>query len=128
MKRVAIVLIAIFLIACQAPSSSSSFTNVSPSELNTMLANKDFLFVNVHIPFEGDIAGTDLSIPYDQITEPSSLAFLPVDKTAKIVLYCRSGRMSEIAANALYALGYTNLYNLDGGMIEWEQQGLEIIQ
>lgn len=127
MKRIAIVLLAILLVACQTPPSSRTFTNVSPNELNTMLADKDFLFVNVHIPFEGDIVGTDLSIPYDQITESANLEFLPVDKNAKIVLYCRSGRMSEIAANALLAIGYTNIYNLDGGMIEWERQGFELL-
>jgi rhodanese-related sulfurtransferase len=92
-----------------------------------MLANKDFVFVNVHIPFEGDIAGTDLSIPFDQITEPGNISLLPADKDAKIVLYCRSGRMSAIAANSLQALGYTNLFDLEGGMIAWEQQGFEII-
>lgn len=92
-----------------------------------MLASKDFVFVNVHIPFEGDIAGTDLSIPFDQITEPANLAQLPSDKNTKIVLYCRSGRMSEIAASALVALGYTDIWNLDGGMLRWEQQGFEII-
>ena len=127
MKRLLILFTAIFLIACQSQAVSLSYINVAPSELNAMLAAKDFVFVNVHIPFEGDIAGTDLSIPYDQITESVNLAQLPSDKDAKIVLYCRSGRMSEIAANALVALGYTNVWNLNGGMIGWEQQGFEII-
>jgi len=127
MKRLLILFTAIFLIACQSQAVSLSYINVAPSELNAMLAAKDFVFVNVHIPFEGDIAGTDLSIPYDQITESVNLAQLPSDKDAKIVLYCRSGRMSEIAANALVALGYTNVWNLDGGMLEWEKQGYEII-
>ncbi len=125
MKRLIIFLLAFFLLACQP--ATRSFTNVSPAELNTMLVNKDFVFVNVHVPYEGDIAGTDLSIPFDQITEPENLALLPANKDAKIVLYCRSGRMSEIAANALVALGYTNVWNLDGGMVQWEQQGFEII-
>jgi rhodanese-related sulfurtransferase len=75
-----------------------SYTNISADELHTLLQNKDFVFINVHIPFEGDIADTDLSIPYDQITEPVNLSQLPADQDAKIVLYCRSGRMSEIAA------------------------------
>ena len=127
MKRLIIFLIALFLVACQAQPSLGPYTNVGPAELNSMLASKDFVFVNVHIPYEGDIAGTDLSIPYDQITEPDNLALLPADKGAQIVLYCRSGRMSEIAANALVGLGYTNVWNLDGGMIEWERQGFEIV-
>lgn len=103
-----------------------SYTNVTAAELNAMLKNKDFVFVNVHIPFEGNIPGTDLSIPYDRIAEPANLAQLPADKNAKIVLYCRSGRMSAIAAETLVKLGYTNLWNLKGGMVEWERAGYEI--
>ena len=91
-----------------------------------MLKNKDLVLVNVHIPFEGNIADTDLSIPYDQITEPANLTQLPVDKNAKIVLHCRSGRMSAIAAEELVKLGYTNIWNLKGGMLEWERADFEI--
>jgi rhodanese-related sulfurtransferase len=100
-----------------------SYTDVSVAELQTILENKDFTFINVHVPFEGDIAGTDLSIPYDQIEQ--NLDKLP-DKNAKIVLYCRSDRMSNIAAKNLVDLGYTNIYNLDGGMVDWEGAGLSI--
>ena len=101
-----------------------SYLNVTPSELKTMLDKKDFIFVNVHIPFAGNIGSTDLSIPYDQIEQ--NLTQLPADKNAKIVFYCRSGRMSAIAAEALVKLGYTNLWNLDGGMAAWEMDGLQI--
>ncbi len=99
------------------------YTDASAAELNTMLANKDFTLVNVHTPFDGNIAGTDLSIPYDQISQ--NLDKLP-DKSAKIVLYCRSGRMSDIDAKELVSLGYTNIWNLSGGMAAWEQAGLSI--
>jgi rhodanese-related sulfurtransferase len=104
--------------------AGGSYLNVTPSEFNTMLANKDFIFVNVHIPFAGNIAGTDLSIPYNQIDQ--NLTQLPTDKNAKIVLYCRSGRMSAIAAETLAKLGFTNVWNLDGGMVAWEQAGYPI--
>ncbi len=107
----------------QVSVDGGSYTNVDADELNTMLQDEDFVFVNVHIPFQGDIADTDLSIPYDQITEPGNLAQLPAEKNAKIVLYCRSGRMSAIAAESLAKLGYTNIWNLEGGMVEWEQAG-----
>lgn len=135
MKRFLFLLLAtfFFLTACQGQpveisgetvnAGSGAYTNLNAQELNTMLKNRDFVFVNVHIPFEGNIANTDLSIPYDQITEPAYLSQLPADKNAKIVLYCRSGRMSAIAAEELVSLGYTNIWNLTGGMVEWEQAG-----
>ena len=133
-KLILILLAAIVLAACQSkPAAGESVTvtggsyqNVTPVELNAMLKNKDFVFINVHIPFAGNIADTDLSIPYDQISVPENLSQLPADKNAKIVLYCRSGRMSEIAAGELVSLGYTNIWNLDGGMVEWEQAGYDI--
>jgi phage shock protein E len=101
-----------------------SYTDISVAELQTMLADKDFTFVNVHIPFEGNIANTDVFIPYDQIDQ--NLDQLPSDKNAKIVLYCRSGRMSAITAKTLIGLGYTNIWNLSGGMVAWEQSGQKI--
>lgn len=134
MKRLILILLStILLAACQSKSTDvvgktvtvdgGYYTRVTPDELNTMLKNKDFVFINAHIPFEGDIADTDLSIPYDQITDPGNLVQLPANKNAKIVLYCRSGRMSQMAAEALVKLGYTNIWDLAGGMVDWEQAG-----
>lgn len=103
---------------------NGSYKDISVAELQTLLKNKDFTFVNVHIPFEGNLPKTDLSIPYDTIGQ--NLDRLPADKNAKIVLYCRSGRMSMIAAKEMVTLGYTNIMNLDGGMVAWEQAGQTI--
>ena len=133
-KIIFIFLAAVILVSCQSKSVTGetvtavggSYQNITSDELNVMLKNKDFVFVNVHIPFAGNIANTDLSIPYDQISIPEHLSQLPNDNNAKIVLYCRSGRMSEIAADELVSLGYTNIWNLTGGMVAWEQAGYEI--
>ena len=114
-----------FLAGCQAASPDKGFSDISVAELSTMLESKDFLFVNTHIPYEGEIAGTDAFIPYDELEQYADQ--LPADKGSKIVLYCRSGRMSEIAAIALVQQGYTQVYEVDGGMIAWEEAGLPLI-
>ena len=53
---------------------------------------------------------------------------LPPDKDAKIVVYCRSDRMSRISIEEWVKAGYTNLYNLDGGFEAWEAAGYELLQ
>jgi phage shock protein E len=105
-------------------AAGGSYQNITPTELHAMLKNKDFVFINVHIPFAGNIADTDLSIPYDQIEQDPSQ--LPSNKDTKIALHCRSGHMSQIAAEKLVSFGYTNIWNLDGGMVDWENAGYEI--
>lgn len=120
--------------ACQAQPAqvggavrgADGYYTMDVNELEAALKAKDFVFVNVHIPFEGDVAGTDLSIPYDEITQEQYLTQLPADKDAKVVLYCRSGRMSAIAAKDMAALGYTNIWDVKGGMVAWEAAGLPL--
>ena len=139
MKRLLFVLVlsTLFLAACagsSSPATSSqpakvsvpggSYTNMSAVQLKAMLVKKDFTFVNVHIPYEGEIAKTDVFVPYNEIEK--NLDKLPADKNAKIVLYCRSGRMSAIAAETMVRLGYTNVWNTEGGMIAWETLGLPL--
>jgi rhodanese-related sulfurtransferase len=103
---------------------NTSYNQISVEELQTILKDKDFLLINVHIPFAGDIPNTDLSIPYNQIEE--NINQLPSDKNAKIVMYCRSGSVSRQAASTLAEIGCSNIYDLSGGMNAWQQAGLPL--
>ena len=130
MKYIFVILITIFLIsgliACKSgdkSKSSSLFTTISVKELHDSLPNKDFLLANVHIPYQGEIPKTDLFVPYNEIER--NIGKLP-DKSAKIVLYCRSGSMSNTAANILVKLGYENIIDVPGGMIGWEASGYDL--
>lgn len=110
----------------EQPLGGGGYRDISSWELNSMMTNKDFILINVHIPYGGEIDRTDMFIPYDEIAQ--DLGKLPADKGSKIVVYCMSGRMSTIAAEELARRGYTNILNLDGGMISWEKSGFTLIK
>lgn len=103
-----------------------SYRNIGIEQLYQMLQQKDFWLVNVHIPYEGELPQTDLFVPYNEIEK--DLDKLPSDKSAKIVLYCKSGRMSAIAAETMVKLGFTNVWNLKQGMIDWKAKGYPLPQ
>ena len=89
-----------------------------------MLESNDFALVNVHVPYAGEIPGTDAHVAY---TDTAALeAQLSNDLGAKSVLYCLTGPMSAIASKALVKLGYCRIYDLPGGMIGWETEGYPV--
>jgi len=106
-------------------SRAAQWTNITPDQLAQMLEQKDFTLLNVRTPYSGEIEGTDLWIPYDQLAARASE--LPADKSAKIVVYCRTGSTSAIAAQTLLNLGYSNVWTLEGGMNAWTASGRTLV-
>lgn len=96
-------------------------TMISPADLNKILQQQDVFLVDVHVPQQRHIKGTDLFMPYDQVEQ--YIAKLPSDKNTVIYLYCESGRMGKAAARTLHDLGYTHLVNLQGGTHAWQKAG-----
>ncbi|KKQ53133.1 hypothetical protein A2865_01390 [Candidatus Woesebacteria bacterium RIFCSPHIGHO2_01_FULL_39_17] len=98
---------------------------VSAKELKKLLENKNFTFINVHTPYEGEIEKTDIFIDYDMIMAGKDK--LPKDKNAEIILYCKSGRMSADALTTFKNLGYKNVRHLKGGMDSWKDEGFGLL-
>ena len=110
------------------PSSldqSPPYRNISYAEFNRRLEAKDFLLINVHVPYQGEIPGTDLLLPYHSIERQQDR--LPADKDTKIVVYCLTGPMGYEAAERLAELGYTRLYHFAAGMRGWVRSGRELV-
>ena len=59
-------------------------------------------------------------------TVPDRLSEIPTDKT--VILTCRSGNRSGQAADFLRQQGFTNVHNMEGGIIAWEAAGFEVEQ
>ncbi|MED5813607.1 rhodanese-like domain-containing protein [Mycolicibacterium sp. 050232] len=129
------VLVSVALASCGASTNPQPATSdaasvaehrlVGADEFATTIGEFDTLTVNVHVPYEGDIPGTDLSIPFDQVAEQSGR--LPSDRGATIAIYCRTGPMSTTAAETLKSLGYTDVVELEGGMKAWQASGRPLV-
>ena len=102
-------------------AGQTKYQTISADQFSQMMDKKDFLLVNVHIPYEGEIEGTDLLIPFNQIDRYPRR--LPEDKNSKIVVYCLMGPMGSVAADKLAQMGYTQVFNLQGGMMAWQSAG-----
>ncbi len=114
-----------FLLGRNQTELLSAGDTVSVRQLKNMIAKGNTTLINVHTPYEGEIERTNAIIAFDKIVEQSSA--LPKDKNAPIVLYCKSGRMSEEALLTIRKLGYTNVKHLSGGMEQWEKSGGKIL-
>lgn len=129
MKKVAftavLVMAASLLAACSSTDegvSGQAWNMITPQELSDMLASEDVYLVNVHVPVEGEIPGTDADISYTEIA--SRIDELPTSGAPKLVIYCRSGNMSNQAAQDLVAAGVTGFSELEGGYTAWQAAGL----
>ncbi len=106
--------------------TAAAWADVTPAQANAMLKRGDYFLLNVHVPYAGELPGTDAFIPYDAVRD--NLSRLPSDRSLPIIVYCRSGRMSALAAETLTSLGYRRVYNLRGGMEAWVQAGYPLLR
>ena len=101
------------------------YENISTDQFVKIMDQKDFILINVHIPYAGEIAKTDLLIPFNAIDQHKN--DLPKDKDAKLVVYCLTGPMGYIAAEKLVRMGYTRVIHFQGGMKAWIKTGKKLL-
>jgi rhodanese-related sulfurtransferase len=104
--------------------NNNSFKNITVAELETLMQQGSLRLVDVR---------TDAEIAQGKIPqgEPLPLHLIPMrlgemDKNETTVFYCRSGGRSAQAAAFVAANGFTDVYNLQGGIIAWANAGLPL--
>lgn len=123
MKKLILILLSLlFLAACGQDTENKQeavYVNITPQQAKEMMdSRKDYIILDTRTQEEYDaehIPGAIL-IPYDEILEKAEMVL--TDKDQLILVYCRSGRRSKLAAEDLVKLGYTNIKEF-GGIIDW---------
>ena len=109
-------------VSAPAPAAVAVAPMSQEALLEHQSSHPDHLFVlDVRTPqeyAEGHVPGA-VNVPQEQLA--SRLAEVPKDKD--VVIYCRSGRRSALAADVLAANGYSRLSHLEGDMNAWVAKG-----
>ena len=98
-------------------------TNITPEEVKKRLdAGEKLNLIDVREPHENaefNIGGKLIPVGNIQSMQIDDIENL---RNEEVILYCRSGNRSGIAAMVLDQLGYTNTKNLTGGMLAWGEK------
>jgi rhodanese-related sulfurtransferase len=125
MKKVfALIASALLLAGC---SSSSNAIDLSVTEFSAKVAEAGVITLDVRTPSEfaeGFIEGARL-IDFQSGNFENEIAAL--DKNATYAVYCRSGNRSGQAVKVMQDAGFTNVFNMNGGVIEWANAGLPLV-
>ena len=112
----------LFLAAC---GPKGSYENVGPEELSEALA-AGAVVVDVRTPGEfaqGHVPGA-INLPVEEVARWADR----IPKDRPVYLYCRSGNRSRKAAEYLARKGYTNLYNVEGGVLAIARAGYPLVR
>ncbi len=93
---------------------------ITVQELKEKIDNKeDFQLIDVREPFEYEMSNLGgENIPLANVILEAS----KISKDKPVIMQCRSGKRSAAAVQQLEQLGYTNLYNLEGGILAWASE------
>ena len=118
---------AVAVCGCACGNTGSSPDNGAPTEQPVKVDLNTAVLLDVRSPEEyasGYLQGAR-NIPHDQIGV--EIAAVVPDKSAQIILYCRSGRRANTALETLRAMGYANVSNYGGLEDARERLGLPVI-
>ncbi len=102
--------------------------NITPQEAFTLIQdnedNPDFVILDVRTPEEFANGHIENAINLDYYSETFRDELNKLDKDKKYLIYCRSGNRSGKALTIMEELNFSEVYNMVGGIIEWEVEGL----
>ena len=123
----AVLMAALTLSACTAEKTSENagYMCITPQEAKKIMDTQDgYVILDTRTEEEyetGHIPGA-IVISHEQIKEKAEQVL--TDKDQLLLVYCRSGRRSKLAAQDLVDLGYTNVKEF-GGIIDWPYEVVE---
>jgi len=109
-------------------SKESVIKSIEPKELNLVLKSNTVQLVDVRTPNEFKSGHLNNALNINYYDQDFSQQISKLDKSKPIYVYCRSGVRSKYSSEILKKLGFKNIYNLKGGILNWNANNLPLIK
>lgn len=116
-----------FMVFSCALNSDTPINQMNSDELLDFIEINSAVLVDVRTHDEYNSGYIENSLNIDYLSNDFSENVEKLDKNTPIVLYCRSGRRSSLSANKLSKLGFKEIYNLEGGILDWIEIGNSVV-
>jgi len=107
-------------------NTGSKISLISPAELNKV--NKDILLIDVRTPEEYASGHLENSVNIDYKTDNFKELVTELDTNQDVYVYCKVGGRSNSAAKMMKKMGFKKIYDLEGGIDNWEKNDLKTVK
>lgn len=125
MKKIRIVaaLAALGLLLVGCSTGTTAVTKLGIEEFSVKAAESGVVTLDVRTPMEFAQGHLENAINIDFQSGYFAEEVANLDKNATYAVYCRSGNRSGEAVKVMADLGFTSIYDMDGGVIDWASAG-----
>ncbi|MFD0991457.1 rhodanese-like domain-containing protein [Mariniflexile jejuense] len=114
--------------SCKETTVQNQVSVVTPTEANKVLQDKAIQIIDVRTPSEFAEGHIKNAKNIDFMASPSFTTNInTLDKEKPILVYCRSGKRSNESVKILLNAGFTKIYDLEGGILNWKTKSLPIV-
>lgn len=109
-------------------SSNEAIKKVDPVKFSEVIAQPSVIILDVRTPEEFNAGHIANAININLEGSDFSSEVSKLDKNATVAVYCRSGNRSGVATDQMAELGFTDMYDMQGGIIDWETAGGPVVK
>lgn len=130
MRRLLVLVLALSVLvaACSSDTTTQSIELVAPADAAQVIADapEGLVVLDIRTPDEFNAARLADAIMVDFYADDFAAQLDTLDKDVPYVIYCNSGNRSSEAVKTMEDLGFVEVYEIDGGIANWYDQGYPI--
>jgi phage shock protein E len=125
---VLVLALSVLVAACSSDTTTQSIELVSPADAAQVIADDPagLVILDIRTPEEFNQARLADAVMVDFYAEDFAAQLDTLDKDVPYVMYCNSGNRSSEAVKTMEDLGFVEVYEVDGGIVNWYDQGYPI--